>query len=144
MSPSSSAQGWKYNFVLWMHGSTLYVGVGEEIEHISAVLKSLSNANLFPDFPEIAFFVKTLFPSNRGGWLCLVSVVFCELWWIYIYCRMHINATNKFDFYCFKNFTIPPAKHFGFWLVLLRDEVWGREMMFSQLAKGSPFVVVSG
>ena len=52
---------------------------------------------------------------------------------------MHINATNKFDFYCFKNFTIPPAKHFGFWLVLLRDEVWGREMMFSQLAKRVTF-----
>ena len=25
-----------------------------------------------------------------------------------------VNATNRFHFYCFKNFNIPPAKHFGF------------------------------
>ena len=33
-----------------MHGSTFHVGVGKEIEHISAVLKSLLNENLLPDF----------------------------------------------------------------------------------------------
>ena len=34
-----------------------------------------------------------------------------------------INATNRFHFYWFKNFNIPPAKHFGFWLVL--SARWG-------------------
>ena len=53
-----------------MYGSTLYVGVGEEIGHISAVLKSLSNANLFPDFSEIAFLLKPCFhPIEEAGYV---------------------------------------------------------------------------
>ena len=53
-----------------MHGSTFHVGVGEEIEHISAVLKSLSNANLFRDFSEIAFLLKPCFhPIEEAGYV---------------------------------------------------------------------------
>ena len=44
--------------------------VGEEIEHISAVLKSLSNANLFRDFSEIAFLLKPCFhPIEEAGYV---------------------------------------------------------------------------
>ena len=46
------------------------MGVGEEIEHISAVLKSLSNANLSPDFSEIAFLLKPCFhPIEEVGYV---------------------------------------------------------------------------
>ena len=53
-----------------MYGSTLYLGVGEEIGHISEVLKSLSNANLVPDFSEIAFLLKPCFhPIEEAGYV---------------------------------------------------------------------------
>ena len=45
-------------------------GGGEETEHISAVLKSLSNANLFPDFSGIAFLFKLCFhPIEEAGYV---------------------------------------------------------------------------
>ena len=134
MSLSSSAQRWKYNFILWIHGSELYVGMGEEIEHISAVLKAFQMQFCSPAFllySIYSLFINTLFPSKRGGWLwhMHVSVVkflqtLIDLPNIQNQSKFKgINVTNRFDFYCFKNFNIPPAKHFGFWLVL--SARWG-------------------
>ena len=55
------------------------MGVGEEIGHISAVLKSLSNANLFPDFSEIAFLLKPCFhPIEEAGYV-MFQLSVCEL-----------------------------------------------------------------
>ena len=134
MSLSSSAQRWKYNFILWIHGSELCVGMGEEIEHISAVLKAFQMQFWSPAFLLYSInslFINTLFLSKRGGWLwhMHVSVVkflqtLIDLPIIQNQSKFKgINATNRFDFHCFKNFNIPPAKHFGFWLVL--SARWG-------------------
>ena len=80
-----------------------------------------------------SLFINTLFPSNRGGWLwhMHVSVVkflqtLIDLLIMQNQSKLKgINAINRFDFYCFKNFNIPPAKHCGFWLVL--SARWGLE-----------------
>ena len=80
-----------------------------------------------------SLFINTLFPSNRGGclWHMHVSVVKFLQTLIDLLIMQNqskfkgINVTNTFDFYCFKNFNIPPAKHFGFWLVL--SARWGLE-----------------
>ena len=50
-----------------MHGSTLYVGWEKRL---GISLRFLSNANLFPDFSEIAFLLKPCFhPIEEAGYV---------------------------------------------------------------------------